>query len=393
MRPRPRLLTPAFALICAATLLYFASVMMTIPVFPAFLRERTGAGDAVVGIFIGLFSITGVLMRPVVGFALERHRRRRFMGIGGAVAATASVGYLAAGSLLTLVPIRLYHGLALASFYPSAATLVADVSPEERRGEAISYFSMFLYLGLAAGPALGLALERAGGFGLVFGVSAGLGAACLGVTRLIAEDPPRPDPAAPPRRLIHPKAVFPAGVLAFAAVAYGAAMNFTADMAGSIGLDGAAVYFPVLAGTVILTRFFSGRAADRYGRIVVAAPGLAVFAVAMLVEASSQSLAPLLASAVLFGVGFGSFFPAMMAFTIDRVRPSERGSAMGTFTAAFDVGFGLGSPVMGAVIGAAGYAAMYRSAAAFVGAGLALLLLGTVRAPRVRVAGETGGTG
>ena len=43
---RPRLLTANFAIICAATLAFYASLYMQVPLFPDFLRNRAHAADA-----------------------------------------------------------------------------------------------------------------------------------------------------------------------------------------------------------------------------------------------------------------------------------------------------------------------------------------------------------
>ena len=58
--------------------------------------------------------------------------------------------------LFAILAVRLLHGLAISSFYPSATTLTADISPDSRRAEALSYFSMFLYAGFAVGPGFGV---------------------------------------------------------------------------------------------------------------------------------------------------------------------------------------------------------------------------------------------
>jgi MFS family permease len=299
--------------------------------------------------------------------------------LGGIVTAATAAVYLWASSLAILIPVRLFQGLALASFYTSSSTLVADLAPDERRGEALSYFSMFLYVGLAAGPALGLALESVAGFHAVFGVSTGLAVGCAAIAGLLRE-PPLCAPEAieiERRPLVNRAVLFPAGVLMLAAFGYGAGINFTADFARQAGIGGRSSYFPVLAGTVIAIRFLSGRASDRFGRIRVAVPGLALFAAAMAMESAAHSTGPLLVSAVLFGAGFGMFYPSMMALAVDLVRPHERGSAMATFTSAFDIGFGVGSPVLGAISGASGYPTMYAVAALFAVASLAALLVGT----------------
>jgi MFS family permease len=379
MSERPGLWSKNFAVLCAATFALFTSLMMQVPVFPDFLRARADASPTMIGVFIGLFSPLAIIARPWIGHDLTRRSRRTYMTMGGAIAAAAAAVYWVAGSLALLLPVRLVHGLCIAAYYTASATLVADVAPVERRGQAISYFSMFQYLGIAGGPALGVALRHAGGFGAVFASSLVLALIAIGLSSVVRE----PIVHAPETiqieggSLISRPALFPAAVLFFAAVSYSAAFNFTADFADKKSIGGAALYFPVLAGVVIATRAFAGGLSDRYGRIVVAAPGAALLAVAMWLQAAAHSAAPLLVSAAIVGAGFGLFFPSIFAFTMDRVTESERGAAMATFTIAPDLAFGIGSPLLGWIIGTAGYPVMYVVAGIFALASLAVLAGGT----------------
>ncbi|HVL90896.1 MAG TPA: MFS transporter [Actinomycetota bacterium] len=384
---RPPLLSRSYVLVCAATLLFYLATQMQIPLYPPLLRERAGASASVVGLFIGAYTVLAVLTRPMVGRELARRPRRLFMAAGGAVTVAATIGYWLAGSLAALIAIRVLHGSAVALFYTAASTTVADLAPAERRGEALSLFSMFLYLGLAAGPAIGLALHRAAGFGAMFAVSIGFAAACAAIALAIREPRLHSPEAREIERhpLVHRAALLPGAVLACAAVGYAAGLNFTVDYAAEHRIGGSAFYFPVLALSVIATRLVAGRASDVLGRRRVAAPGLALFAAAMATEALARGPAGLLASAAMFGIGFGMFFPTMMAFTTDRVSARERGSAMATFTASFDVGFGLGSPLLGAIHGAAGYPVMYA-----VAAGMAALGLLVLASPSMRSGARTG---
>jgi MFS family permease len=379
MRARPPLFTRTFVLTAVATLAFFCSLSMQLPIFPDFLRERAGSSDAMIGVFIGAFSITALLLRPAIGRALENGGRIRFLMAGGAISAGASIGYALLNSIGWLLAVRLFHGIAVACYYTAASTLVADGAPDERRGEALSYFSMMLYLGFAIGPAAGLALREVAGFSAVFGVTAALGGVAI-VVPLVIREPPLPH--APEtieierRPLLNRAALFPAGVLLTGAFAFAAAINFSADYATERGIDGRGLYFPAMALTVIVTRVVAGRLSDRYGRVVVAAPGLALVGIGMFVEAAASSIVPLVASAILFGAGFGALFPTLMAFAVDRVPARERGSAMATYTAAIDLGIGAGAPLLGAVKGAAGYPAMYVVSGAIALIGVAILLVG-----------------
>lgn len=378
---RPRLASRQFILVCAATLAFFTSLNMQPPVFPSFLRDRVGASTATIGLFIGLFSIVGVGMRPFVGRTLMHRSRRSFMILGGVITAISSAAYLGPRTMAFLVPVRLFHGIAIASYYTSASTLVADIAPVERRAEALSYFSMFLYVGLAGGGALGLALEEGPGFNAVFIASAAIGILCAAIASTIREPRAHSPEAVQTERhpLINRRALFPGLILIFSAVGYSSMLNFSADFARGTHIAGATLYFPVLAASVVIVRALGGVVSDRVGRFAVALPGLTLFAGGLLVQAGARSTPPLLIAAVAEGVGFGFFFPSMLAFTVDRVQPVERGSAMGTLTGAFDVGMGIGSYALGAIAGATSYPTMYRAAVGFVAFGIALLGYGAAR--------------
>ena len=61
----------------------------------------------------------------------------------------------------------------------------------------------------------------------------------------------------------------------------------------------------------------------------------------------SFGTAPLLISAVLYGLGAGVVQPSIVAMVADRTHVSERGSAMATYTMLADSGQGLGMVAMG----------------------------------------------
>ena len=78
--------------------------------------------------------------------------------------------------------IRLVTGVGDALFFTGSATLVADMAPPERRGQALSYFSITAYLGQGLGPTLGESV--ASGVGSSVGVRGGWragGPRCAGV--------------------------------------------------------------------------------------------------------------------------------------------------------------------------------------------------------------------
>src|SRR2546423_2535755 len=151
------------------------------------------------------------------------------MIIGALIVAAAVALFPLAHSMAMLFGLRVVQGTGEAFFYVGAATIITDLAPPHRRGEAVSYFSVALYLGLALGPSLGEAVLSGGHYDRAWAVvSAWAVAAAL--LALVVREPPRPpvpETVARTGRLVHPAAVVPGtvgalgliGVAAFSAFA------------------------------------------------------------------------------------------------------------------------------------------------------------------------------
>ena len=114
--------------------------------------------------------------------------------------------------MVELVAVRILGGIGEAAFFVGAGTMITDLAPEERRGEAISYWSVAVYGGLAFGPALGEAVLSHDRFDRVWVVAAGLAlvAALLGLFTTETARPWTPPPAGAPRLpLLHRSASRP----------------------------------------------------------------------------------------------------------------------------------------------------------------------------------------
>ena len=76
--------------------------------------------------------------------------------VGGALLFGAvMLAHLLASSLAILIVLRLLLGVAEALVFVAAFAAEADLAPPERRGEALTLFSLSLYVGIAVGPLIG----------------------------------------------------------------------------------------------------------------------------------------------------------------------------------------------------------------------------------------------
>jgi MFS family permease len=360
MRTREPIWSPPFAALSAITLCFFLSGSMLIPILPRHLTLR-GAHPYQVGIVIGALSLSAVGLRPFIGREMDRRGRRLFLVGGLAFSALACAGYTVVPGIWTVVPVRLIHGVAIACFYPAASTLTADLTPPSRRAEAISYFSLFLFAGLAMGPALGehFALK---GTNHAFIVAAVLALIGLVLSPTLREPPRDPNPPVP-GPLLNRAAFFPALVVGLAAISFAGTDTFVPLYVRQPGGPGSSrLFYTTMAVTIMVMRLFTGRAADRFGRAAVIVPGTVLCGVALSTIAISPRQPVLLTGAVVMGMGWGLLFPGVFAVLMDRVSPAQRGAATGTFTAAFDLSFGLGQVLLGGILQTSNFHATFAAA-------------------------------
>lgn len=381
--PRARLVTPAFLLIAGATLAFFTSAGVTLPAVPLYVSGPLGGSEVAVGIAVGLFSASALLTRPFAGRLGDTKGRRPLMVVGAALVGASIIGYALATSVVTLSLFRLLTGVGEALFFTAATVAVVDLAPEERRGEAVSFFTLALYIGIGVGPAIGEGMIDAFGFTATWAGAAGLaGLASILSTRVPETRPERS--AGPLRtRLVHRSALLPGA--AFLAAVWGQAgfLAFVALYATSIGLDGSQYVFLVYSGVVVLFRWIGARVPDRIGPILASRLALAFGAVGLSLMALLRSPAGLLASTVVFAVGSALAFPALVMLSLRGTDPSERGAVMGTFGAFVDIGFGVGPATLGFVAHSLGYRGLFFAAAGVAGMGLLLLTLAfSARGPR-----------
>ena len=370
---------PRFGLLYTATFANFCAFGIYFTAIQLYVGDELGRSKAAVGLAIGAFSISAVLLRPSIGRGIDVRGRRPYLLGALTLLSLSSLGFFLADSLATVIALRLLQGVASAGFYTTGAAVATDLAPPERRATAIAKFSLFLYAGFATGPAIGEQIIRQGGFGWAWGLTAALGA--VGATCVLflpetggASMAKRAEVEVVRRRLLHPAAVAPGLVLMTAGVGYSSITGFSKLYARNIGLESAGLLYATFAVTIIGVRLVSGRLADDHGRIAVAMPGLLLGAVGMFVLAFLQHPATAFVGVASFGTGFALIFPALMALTVDRVEDHERGEALGSFTAFMDIGTGTGSYLIGTLADRSGFAAAYATPGVLCLAGAILLV-------------------
>ncbi len=368
-----RLVTVPFLALATATLAFFVAAGIGLPIAPLFVEEQLGADRIGVGVAIGSFSIAALVLRPIVGWSSDRFGRRPLL-IGGSLLNVAALAlHLAATDLPLFIMARALLGAAEGFYFVAALAAGSDIAPAARRGEAISFLSLSLYLGIAIGPPIGEGVLKAGGYPAVWIAAAGVAILAAGLAWLVPETAPvvvhhGPRPRTP---LIHPAGIFPGVVIFFGLWGMAGLLTFLPAYARQVGLADAGLPLALYALVVVALRIVGARWPDRFGAARLSGIALAVSAVGLAVLGLAPSPAGLYLGVLIFASGVAFTMPALLTLAVSRVPEGERGTVVGTTTVFLDVVFGAAPVALGVVADGQGYGAGF-----LVSAGFALLASG-----------------
>lgn len=364
----------SFAGIFAVTFCGLVGVGSVLPVLPRYIHGPLDSGDVAVGIVIGAYAVTGLLLRPVAGRLADTWGRKPTVLAGAALVALSGLLYLPGLGIGGLIVARLILGAGEGAVYTAGSVWIVDLAPEERRGRVLGLYGLAVWGGLSVGPLVGELLLDLGGYTAVWVFAAAM--PVLGaLLALAARDPFVPLEHAEPHPLIAPEAVGPGFAIALASIGYAALATFIVLHLEARGIGDGATVFAAFAAMLVLTRLVLGHLPDRVGAAPVAIVATLGEALGLALIALAHSLPLALAGGLVMGAAFSLLNPALMLIALGRVSQSARGAAMGTYTAFFDAGVGLGAPLAGLVAALAGYeSAFFFAAAVCVASALTVLL-------------------
>ncbi len=380
-----RLFTPAFIALTLSELAYFTAAGLIIGVTPFFVTGPLGSDEAGLGLVAAAFGLTTLILRPFAGRLSDRRGRRPLLVGGAVLVAVVMLGHLPASDVTTLIGLRLLLGVAEAFYFVAGYAALADLAPPGRTGEALSYNSLALYVGVALGPFVGQILIEWGGFGAAWAGGFGLALAAALLALRVPETLQRRAPSAKarPAPLIHRAAIGPGLALFTGVAAMAGFLLLVGPHAERLGLESWSLTFLLFGGVVVVMRIAFARLPDRVAPMRLGAAALALCALGLVIAASLPGIGGLMTGTVALAAGVALMTPALFAATFARVAPDERGSAAGTGTLFIDLGFSGGPFVAGLVAAEAGIPIAFAVAGAIALAGA----IGTAIAPRLVRAG------
>ena len=158
----------AFAGIFAVTFCGLLAVGAVLPVLPRYVHGPLDGGNIAVGVVVGSYAVTGLLLRPVAGRFADRRGRKPTVLVGSLLVAVAGFLYLLPLGVAGLIAARLVLGAGEGTVFTAGSAWIVDLAPPERRGRVIGLYGLAVWGGLSVGPLIGELLLHASGYTLVW---------------------------------------------------------------------------------------------------------------------------------------------------------------------------------------------------------------------------------
>lgn len=341
---------------------FFFFSLNAFSLLPLYIKTLGGT-ESQIGWVMGSYSLAAILGQPLAGALVDRFGRKRFLLLGSALGMLASVGFAFSTKMdARFILFRILQGIGYSTFYIANLTLVAEIVPSSRRGEAVGLFGISGLITIALSPALGEQVIHRAGYSAFFLVAAVAAAGCF-LTSLAFRNlsaTPREAVSSGPSFLIPSARILPPILLTLVfGLVSGTVFVFLPTYATQAGLSHIGGFYVAYSVAAIGIRLTCGRLSDRWGRQRVILPALLLMGSGTLGLVWLVSPVGLLLVGTLTGMSHGLLFPALSAYAIDLADSKERGRSIGAFSTAMLLGHALASFIFGIVAEQFGYRLIY----------------------------------
>lgn len=331
---------------------FMISFNMMVPELDEFLTSMGGANY--LGYILGLFALSSLIVRPISGKLTDTIGRVPVIIFGAALNMILCVFYLFVFSVPQFLGLRFAHGVS-AGFQPTGLmAYLADIIPNDKRGEAMGLMGVFISAGIAIGQPLGSGISNTFGTNILFYVSIAFAVLALFLVLFLKEtlDDPKKfktsDLLISKKDLFDKDVVFPFLVVLCMAFVFGDFLTIIPDYSTSLNIKNQGMFFSYFVFSSMFVRLVMGKVSDGLGRIKSLKIGGFITLVGMICFLFVETKTFFFAIATILGIGAGISSPTLIAFTVDLCKPKNRGKAMSTYFIGLEAGIGLGAFLTGA---------------------------------------------
>jgi MFS family permease len=348
---------------------------------PKYLTEVHAADAASIGRIMAAAPLAAVVTMPLLAAYIDRFRRHQLILASALAAFTTALAFAFLTELgLAVYLLRALQGAAFAAFMATCATLVVEVVPRERLGQAIGLSGASNLITNAIGPGIAEPLALASGWRSVFLLCAVC--SCFAVLGTWTLREPR---RAQVRRVGFPRlwerhrlALFHTALVS--GLGFGTVITFYQPLALASGITQVRSLFIGYSVAALAVRVVFGGWLDRFDRRRLALLAAAIYSVVVFATAG---LRPgwLLPIGIALGLAQGTLYPIGSAILFESAEPEHRGALMTYFSGSFNLGVVLATLGLGALADSVGYRPVFVVASVVTLSALPVLMCG-LRKPR-----------
>lgn len=368
-------------ILMAVTLFFWYAQYVYVPYQTPYLTAL-GVSAAAVGVILGAYGFSQMVIRIPLGMASDRKPRHKMMiAMGAACAGVASLLRVASASEEAFLAANLISGFASAT-YISFTVLNATYYREDELQKAMGHITAMNNAGVLAGFVSGMIVAETVGVEPLFIMSAVSGAVGFLLSLFIKQNK-KPFPMVPVKKLLsalksRTLIIFSVIALVLQMVHMSTAMSFTTQVAKDMGASNIEIGLcsVVYMALSITSSYFVGTAAAKKigGRLIMAVSFVCVTLYCLLVPLSGSMLQLYILQAVC-GFSYGAVFSICMSAAVKGVPPEKKSTAMGFFQAVYGIGMTVGPMIFGAVKDASGSQSGFYFLAIFAAVGIAASLI------------------
>ena len=338
------------------TAIYWFSLYTYVPVLSPY-AQSLGATGTLIGIIIGSYGFTQMIVRIPMGIASDKLKKRKpFIIAGITTAVISAIGPYIFRSAIALLVFRGLSGVGAASWV-IFTVLFTSYFKEEDMPKALGYINSYNYLGQMSAMLLGGWVAQSYGQEYTFLLAALVG--CVGIilsSKIKESKPVDTNPLAIKDVFLiaKNKNLMIASLLGivFQILTYATVFGFTPiiakDLGASnfeLGLLSTLTTLPMIFASSLSGTLFK----DKIGIKSTIILGFIISAVSCIAVPLSSSLTMLYITQMIGGFGRGIAFPLLMTLGIQDISKDKRATAMGFFQAIYGIGMFLGPGLVGLV--------------------------------------------
>lgn len=357
------------------TLLYFSANAILNVMIPL-KGDSLGATNTTIGIIMGAYLFTTMLLRPWAGHIIQRHGPVKVLRAILIVNGLALILYTFTG-LGGYFVARMLQGVCTAFFSMALQLGIIDALPDKDRSQGISLYSLCASMPGIIGPLLAVGIWQAGDMNLFTAAMTAIAilTGVVGFGATMGEKAEKPAGAQAQQgqgaamlqsfsQLVKNPHLFKCSVLMLiASVVFGAVTAFIPLYAAQMKGGNAAFYLMLQAGTLVAARLVLRKKIPSDGKwhssFVMGTMAVLAAAAQCTSLAGVGGAAFFYAGAVLMGIAQALLYPTLTTYLTFVLPQANRNVLIGLFIAMADLGVSLGGVMMGPVADAFSYSFMY----------------------------------